>query len=101
MVTKRDGFGTQPPRVKSRWRDRSRCYMLLSPEGSVEDYLRWCRDNFSPSKYRTHLAKTVEASAIFNEMLSSVPIHSQCSCCARPNEGCRSTLDGRSVTPPL
>lgn len=70
MVIKRDGFGTQSPRVKSRWRDLFRCYMQLSPEASVEDYLRSCRDDFSPSKYyRSRLAKRVEASPYFKRMV--------------------------------
>jgi len=69
MVIKRDGLGTQPPRVKSRWRDLFRCYMELSPEGTVEDWLQWFRDNLSPSEHRTLLAKRVEASPYFKRMV--------------------------------
>lgn len=69
MVIKTDGFTRQPPKVKSRWLDSLSDFLELSPEGTVEDYLRWCRDTFTLSEYRTHLAERVVASVDFKRML--------------------------------
>lgn len=75
MVIKRDGFRNQPPEVKSKWADWLSCFLESSPEATVEEYLRWCRETFPLSEYRTRLAKRVEKNPRFKWIIS---VHRSC-----------------------
>lgn len=71
MVIKTDGFRTNPPKVRSQWVDLLSCFLDESPEGSVEDYLSWCRDTARLSAYRSRLVKRVEANPYFKQTVAA------------------------------